>query len=134
MPNWQAIGQQISKARLRLGLSKAELARRAGVSLPFLSRLERGQRGTSDPVLLERLAEALNLSGEERIRLYLEAAHLPSELAAILGREELVQLCAELLALEDSALFPAAMGQVAALAVLLAAAVGRAQVQRSVGA
>lgn len=134
MPNWQTIGQQISKARLRLGLSKAELARRAGVSLPFLSRLERGQRGTSDPALLERLAEALNLSGEEKIRLYLEAAHLPSELAAILGREELVQLCAELLALEDSALFPAAMGQVAALAVLLAAAVGRAQVHRSVGA
>jgi transcriptional regulator with XRE-family HTH domain len=125
LPNWQGIGQIIAEARVHRGLSKAELARRSGISLPFLSRLERGTRGVSRLDVLERLATALELDAKESIRLYLRAANLPSELCHILYREEVVELLAGLLGLEGRPTFEAAMVQVRALATLLAAAAAR---------
>ncbi len=53
------LGAQVRERRLALGLSQAELAKRAGMTQPGLSRLEAG--GTTPTIpLLERLALALD--------------------------------------------------------------------------
>jgi HTH-type transcriptional regulator / antitoxin HipB len=54
-----AIGKAVRERRLALGLSQTELARRAGMTQPGLSRLEAGGTVPTIPVL-ERLARALN--------------------------------------------------------------------------
>lgn len=52
------IGQAVRERRLALGLSQAEVAERAGMSQPALSRLEAG--GTVPTIsVLERIAVAL---------------------------------------------------------------------------
>lgn len=67
--------------RLARGVSQSELQRRIGVSWKgYLSRIERGQRGAPLAVL-GRIADALDLSPQERIKL-IEAAGFP------FGREE----------------------------------------------
>jgi len=55
------IGQELQEARLSAGLSRSEVARRAGVSLTTVSRTE---AGVMDPTItmLERLYSALDLS------------------------------------------------------------------------
>ena len=52
------IGQVVRQRRLALGLSQAEVAARAGMSQPALSRLEAGGTVPTIPVL-ERIAQAL---------------------------------------------------------------------------
>jgi HTH-type transcriptional regulator / antitoxin HipB len=52
------IGQAVRERRLALGLSQAEVAARAGMSQPALSRLEAGGTVPTIPVL-ERIALAL---------------------------------------------------------------------------
>jgi ribosome-binding protein aMBF1 (putative translation factor) len=52
------IGQAVRERRLALGLSQAEVAVRAGMSQPALSRLEAGGTVPTIPVL-ERIALAL---------------------------------------------------------------------------
>jgi transcriptional regulator with XRE-family HTH domain len=53
------LGSTIRRLRLASGLSQAQLAKRAGVTASFLSRIERDKR---EPTLsvLRRLAEKLN--------------------------------------------------------------------------
>lgn len=53
------IGQAVRERRLELGLSQTEVAARAGMTQPALSRLEAGGAVPTIPVL-ERLAAALN--------------------------------------------------------------------------
>ena len=53
----------IRARRLLLGRRLADVATPAGISAPFLSRLERGQRGASGEVL-RRLASTLDLPPE----------------------------------------------------------------------
>lgn len=53
------IGQAVRERRLDLGLSQTEVATRAGMTQPALSRLEAGGAVPTIPVL-ERLAAALN--------------------------------------------------------------------------
>jgi ribosome-binding protein aMBF1 (putative translation factor) len=53
------IGQAVRKRRLELGLSQTEVATRADMTQPALSRLEAGGAVPTIPVL-ERLAAALN--------------------------------------------------------------------------
>ncbi|HZC52178.1 MAG TPA: helix-turn-helix transcriptional regulator [Mycobacterium sp.] len=53
------IGQAVRERRLELGLSQTEVANRAGMTQPALSRLEAGGAVPTIPVL-ERLAAALN--------------------------------------------------------------------------
>jgi ribosome-binding protein aMBF1 (putative translation factor) len=53
------IGQAVRERRLELGLSQNEVAARAGMTQPALSRLEAGGTVPTIPVL-ERLAAALN--------------------------------------------------------------------------
>jgi ribosome-binding protein aMBF1 (putative translation factor) len=53
------IGQAVRERRLALGLSQTELARRAGMTQPALSRLEAGGVVPTIP-LLERISVALD--------------------------------------------------------------------------
>jgi ribosome-binding protein aMBF1 (putative translation factor) len=53
-----AIGQAVRERRLELGLSQTELAARAGMTQPALSRLEAGGTVPTIP-LLERISVAL---------------------------------------------------------------------------
>ncbi|GAB2718873.1 helix-turn-helix domain-containing protein [Paenibacillus thermoaerophilus] len=60
----QPLGQRIRAYRKLKGLTQEQLADRMGISLSVLGSLERGTRPI-DPRLLERIAEALNISAEE---------------------------------------------------------------------
>jgi ribosome-binding protein aMBF1 (putative translation factor) len=53
------IGQAVRDRRLELGLSQAEVATRAGMTQPALSRLEAGGTVPTIP-LLDRISAALN--------------------------------------------------------------------------
>ncbi|HUK67348.1 MAG TPA: helix-turn-helix transcriptional regulator [Streptosporangiaceae bacterium] len=53
------IGQAVRERRLAMGLSQVELATRAGMTQPALSRLEAGGAVPTIPVL-ERISAALN--------------------------------------------------------------------------
>ena len=55
------IGEQVRERRRDLGLSQERLARNADVSLPTISRLERGS-GVPKVALLRRIARALGVS------------------------------------------------------------------------
>ena len=53
MVNARSLGYGIRASRLRRGLTQAELARQAGVSQPWLSRLERGHPGAALSLVLD---------------------------------------------------------------------------------
>lgn len=55
------IGQYIKEQRMLNGFSMSELSKRSGVSQPYLSQIEKGDRMPS-PTILKKLATALNLS------------------------------------------------------------------------
>lgn len=54
-------GQSLRQARERAGVSQAVLARRAGMTAPYLSLLESGRRRPPSAARVERLARGLNL-------------------------------------------------------------------------
>lgn len=56
------IGEYIRKKRMERGLSARELARRSGVSQPYLSQLENGKNENPSIEILKKLAKALNIS------------------------------------------------------------------------
>jgi transcriptional regulator with XRE-family HTH domain len=55
------VAKQIKATRLQMGLTQAELARRAGISIRYLSRLETEPQNLSLDVL-EEIAKALRTS------------------------------------------------------------------------
>lgn len=55
-----AFGAEIRRLRVAGGLSLQHLATAAGISPSYLSRLERGMRQPPSPILVERLARALD--------------------------------------------------------------------------
>lgn len=55
------VSRNIRAVRVRQGLSQETLARKAGLSVSYISMLERGQRSTPLDTL-EALAKALNVS------------------------------------------------------------------------
>jgi len=57
-----AIGKVLREARLRLGLSQAAVARRAGMTASQLSHIEVGQSASPEFVTVSRIAAALQLS------------------------------------------------------------------------
>lgn len=57
------------RARLALGLTQVEVARRADIGHSYLSLLERGERKSMSAETLVRLCRALQLSAEERAEL-----------------------------------------------------------------
>jgi transcriptional regulator with XRE-family HTH domain len=56
-----SLGQRLRELRDRADLSLRELAKRIGISSPFLSDIELGRRFPSEQIL-EKLAAALNVS------------------------------------------------------------------------
>ena len=64
--NW--IGPDIERRRLALGLSRAELARRAGVSAQTILNVERDPTYNLNVRLLENLAAALNVRFEIHLK------------------------------------------------------------------
>jgi transcriptional regulator with XRE-family HTH domain len=61
---YDALGHTIKVARADLGIERAELAERAGISYSYLAAIENGQKQPSSQVLLA-LAEALGLRSHE---------------------------------------------------------------------
>jgi excisionase family DNA binding protein len=59
-PPWQAEGARLKELRAQRGLTQEELARRAGLTRPFLSTLERGHRWR--PAVIPDLARALGVT------------------------------------------------------------------------
>ena len=60
LPPAHAQGTRLRELRAQRGLTQAQLARRAGLSRPFLSTLERGHRHRPD--LIPALARALGVT------------------------------------------------------------------------
>jgi predicted ATPase/DNA-binding XRE family transcriptional regulator len=86
-----AFGVQLQRHRLAAGLSQEELALRAGLSRRGIADLERGARRAPHPGTVRRLAEALELS--EQDRLALRTAAMPSEgMPAVTGWSGLSEL------------------------------------------
>lgn len=61
MPTQPTIGTRVRERRQKLGLDQSELARRSGLSRPFLTQIETGRRSPSLSAF-RRLAEALQCS------------------------------------------------------------------------
>lgn len=57
----KSLGEFVRSTRMRLGISLRELARRAEMSAPFLSEIERGTRSPSDDAV-QKLAASLQVS------------------------------------------------------------------------
>ncbi|MFC3788687.1 helix-turn-helix transcriptional regulator [Paenibacillus sp. GCM10012307] len=70
-------GEYLRAIRKASGLSMAVLAEQSGVSQPYISQIERGERGPS-PEILKKLASALGTNYSE---LMLKAGYVPEELA-----------------------------------------------------
>jgi predicted ATPase/DNA-binding XRE family transcriptional regulator len=103
----------LKSLRVKAGLSQQMLAERALISVQAVSALERGYRKVPYRKTLERIADALGLSAQERSELELSArrargsrlveqepsAHnLPRRITSLLGRDEVVREIAGLVA------------------------------------
>jgi predicted ATPase/DNA-binding CsgD family transcriptional regulator/DNA-binding XRE family transcriptional regulator len=109
-----SLGARVRQFRLRLGLSQDDLARRAGVGVATLAALERGRRERPHPRTLKRLADALGLTGAERLALiggsptripassphHVSVNELGTKLSPLVGRQEALS---EVLALLQTA-------------------------------
>ena len=73
------VGLPASSARRAPGLRREELAQLAGISVDYVTRLEQGRVGTPSGQVLESLARALRLTGEERELLFALARRVPRQ-------------------------------------------------------
>ncbi len=73
-PPLEDFGAKLFSHRHAMGLSQAELARRARISRSFLSEIENGRRRPPPKRTVERLTLALALPDEQRDALYELAA------------------------------------------------------------
>ena len=60
----EQVGDRIRKARRRCGLSGAALARRMGITRQYLYAIETNKTEDPGALLVERVAEALNVSAD----------------------------------------------------------------------
>jgi transcriptional regulator with XRE-family HTH domain len=81
----QRIGPTIRKLRAQQGLSLSELANRTGISVSYLSRLEKGKSIPSF-TLLDRLAKELGVPISYFVETEQEARTVDEELVEELGR------------------------------------------------
>jgi transcriptional regulator with XRE-family HTH domain len=103
----RALGEELKRARKKARASLEKVAGAAGISAPYLLKLERGLVGSPSPRVLARLATSLGMP-------YL---HL-MELAGYLDEEQLVELRARAPRphpLADQTLAPEEWQEVAAL-------------------
>jgi len=66
------LGKNIKILRARRGLSQADLAEKADISIPFLSNIERGIK-YPQPTMLSKIANALGVEVNELFVAHLEA-------------------------------------------------------------
>ncbi|HVF01228.1 MAG TPA: tetratricopeptide repeat protein [Rubrobacteraceae bacterium] len=107
-----SFGAQLRRLRESAGLTQEELASRAGLAPKAVGALERGERKRPYPHTVRSLADALDLSGEERTALVASvpkrggvatpatdsgAAALPVPPTRVVGREHDLQEVAEVL-------------------------------------
>ena len=71
------VGLPSSSRRRAPGLRREEVARLAGLSVDYLSRLEQGRASAPSPSVLAPLARALQLSDDERDHLFRVAGQAP---------------------------------------------------------
>lgn len=71
-----ALGKLLREARQQRGKVLSEIAKTAGVSVPFLSDLERGKRAIG-PKRLDSLARALGLDPESYVTVFQLRGRLP---------------------------------------------------------
>lgn len=98
----ELIGSNIAKYRTNAGLTQAQLAECIGVSIPFLSRMERGQKLMKLQTLCA-IAQALNVSYDALLRednpnIHIEnikviLAEQPTEYLE--GIEQIIRSCVE---------------------------------------
>lgn len=69
-----SFGELLKEIRISKGISLRTLAERLGVSASYASDVERGKRNPLSPEHLDKAALILNLSKEERDRLFDSAA------------------------------------------------------------
>lgn len=72
----QALGKLLREARHARSWVLEDVAKKVGVSVPFLSDLERGKRVAS-PKRLHDIARALELSGRDYVQLFQLRQRLP---------------------------------------------------------
>jgi predicted ATPase/DNA-binding XRE family transcriptional regulator len=115
----ESFGTRLRRYRERRGLTQEELAERAGLSAQGISALERGLRNRPHPPTVRALAEALELSPDERSTFVAprngcgftgdsehsgigpRAGSLPSPLTPLIGRDYEVAEHCELLRRDD---------------------------------
>ncbi|MEW1914674.1 helix-turn-helix transcriptional regulator [Kitasatospora sp. NPDC085895] len=73
----QDLGLPLGGVRRAPGLRREELAQLAGLSVDYVTRLERGRATSPSPQVLAALARALRLTDTERDHLYLLAGQAP---------------------------------------------------------
>lgn len=98
----QMIGQNIAKYREKAGLTQAQLADTIGISTPFLSRVERGEKMMKVETL-KRAANVLRVSCDALLSENSPSAHLeninkllmeqPTEYLS--GIEHIIRTCVE---------------------------------------
>lgn len=129
----------LRRFRARAGFSQQELAERASISVQAISALERGSRKAPYRYTLDRLAEALSLTADERSELQRSAKrgsgqettaaaasapnNLPRQLTAFFGRDDAVR---EIVALLGRAPLVSIVGPGGAGKTRLSIAVGSA--------
>ena len=82
---YQAVGARVKEIRNQKGLSQAELAEKANLSLPLISTIENG-KSKIWLITFARICEALQVSSDDILRLDVPepTEHYPKEFAEIL--------------------------------------------------
>lgn len=75
-------GEKLKSIRVEKDISLRKLAEKLGVSAPYLSDVERGQRKPLSGEYIDRVAEVLNLTPEERQSLFDAAAAVRGDVVA----------------------------------------------------
>jgi transcriptional regulator with XRE-family HTH domain len=76
----QSFGALLRRHREARGLSQNALAKKAGINVGSVSRLESGERSPGGPEIMGALADALTLDPRERDQLLVAGGALPARL------------------------------------------------------
>ena len=87
----------LRRHRARAGVSGNALARAIGTDASYLNRIERGERQAPAREAVERIADALRLTPEERDELFVSAGHLPDYLLRLGPLDPTLRLVADVL-------------------------------------
>lgn len=92
-----AFGAALRRYREERGLSQNALAKKAGVNVGSVNRLESGDRSPGGPEMVLTLAQALDLPPMERDLLLAAAGQLPASITAAVLADPAFLVAAEIL-------------------------------------